>query len=40
MQSVLKAVGVPIIVTGPSHFEKNNAVMKQIASAFTGEICF
>ena len=35
--AVLKAVGVPLIVTGPSHFEKNNAVMKQIAAAFAGE---
>jgi acetyl-CoA synthase len=35
--SVLKAVGVPVIVIGPSHFEKNNAVMKQVASAFAGE---
>jgi acetyl-CoA synthase len=34
---VLKAVGVPIIVTGTSHYEKNNEVMKQIASAFAGE---
>ncbi len=35
--SVLKAVGVPLIVTGPSHYEKNNAVMKHIASTFAGE---
>lgn len=35
--SVLKAVGVPIIVTGPSHYEKNNAVMKAVASAFANE---
>jgi len=34
---VLKAVGVPIIVTGPSHYEKNNEVMKYIASQFAGE---
>jgi acetyl-CoA synthase len=34
---VLKAVGVPIIVTGPSHYEKNNAVMKHVAAAFAGE---
>ena len=34
---VLKAVGVPLIVTGPSHYEKNNAVMKLIASTFAGE---
>lgn len=37
VESVLKAVGVPIIVTGPSHFEKTNEVMKQVASAFAGE---
>jgi acetyl-CoA decarbonylase/synthase complex subunit delta len=34
---VLAAVKVPLIVTGPSHFEKNNAVMKQIAGQFAGE---
>ncbi|HVX91748.1 MAG TPA: hypothetical protein VG985_00855, partial [Xanthobacteraceae bacterium] len=37
VRSVLKAVGVPIIVTGPSHFEKANAVLKQVAAAFAGE---
>jgi acetyl-CoA decarbonylase/synthase complex subunit delta len=37
VRAVLKAVGVPVIVTGPSHYEKNNAVMKQIAAAFAGE---
>jgi acetyl-CoA decarbonylase/synthase complex subunit delta len=35
--AVLKAVGVPLIVTGPNHFEKNNAVMKHVAAAFPGE---
>lgn len=35
--AVLKAVGVPLIITGPNHFEKNNAVMKHIAAAFPGE---
>jgi len=35
--AVLKAVGVPVIVTGPSHYEKNNAVMKQVAAACAGE---
>ncbi|MHB0912347.1 MAG: acetyl-CoA decarbonylase/synthase complex subunit alpha/beta [Armatimonadota bacterium] len=34
---VLKAVGVPIIVTGPSHFDKSNEVMKAVASAYSGE---
>ncbi|MHB1457780.1 MAG: acetyl-CoA decarbonylase/synthase complex subunit delta, partial [Armatimonadota bacterium] len=37
IQSVLKAVGVPLIITGPSNYEKNNAVMKQVAGAFAGE---
>ena len=34
---MLKAVGVPLIVTGPAHYEKNNTVMKAIASTFAGE---
>ena len=37
VKDVLKAVKVPLIVTGPNHFEKNNAVMKHIAAAFAGE---
>jgi acetyl-CoA synthase len=37
VKAVLGAVGVPVIVTGCSHFEKNNAVMKHIASTFAGE---
>ncbi|MEN6604950.1 MAG: acetyl-CoA decarbonylase/synthase complex subunit delta [Bryobacteraceae bacterium] len=37
VEVVLKAVGVPVIVTGPSHYEKNNAVMKHIAATFAGE---
>jgi acetyl-CoA decarbonylase/synthase, CODH/ACS complex subunit delta len=37
VRAVLGAVGVPVIVTGPNHYEKNNAVMKQIAAAFAGE---
>ena len=37
VKAVLKAVGVPVIVTGPNHFEKNNAVMKHVAAAFAGE---
>ena len=37
VKEVLSAVGVPLIVTGCSHFEKNNALMKHIASAFAGE---
>jgi CO dehydrogenase/acetyl-CoA synthase delta subunit len=37
VKDVLNAVGVPVIVTGCSHFEKNNALMKHIASTFAGE---
>jgi acetyl-CoA synthase len=37
VKDVLGAVGVPIIVTGCSHYEKNNALMKHIASTFAGE---
>jgi acetyl-CoA synthase len=37
VKDVLGAVGVPLIVTGCSHYEKNNAVMKHIASTFAGE---
>jgi acetyl-CoA synthase len=35
--TVLRAVGVPLIVSGPSHFEKRNEVMKKIAADFAGE---
>ncbi len=35
--SVLEAVPVPLIVTGPSHFETANEVMKAVAKAFAGE---
>jgi acetyl-CoA decarbonylase/synthase complex subunit delta len=34
---VLKAVGVPIIITGHNSFEKNNEVMKAVAAAYSGE---
>ncbi|MCG8337917.1 MAG: acetyl-CoA decarbonylase/synthase complex subunit delta [Proteobacteria bacterium] len=37
VNSVLGAVGVPIIVTGHNHFEKNNEVMKAVARAAAGE---
>lgn len=37
IKDVMAAVGVPIIVTGPSNFEKNNLVMKEVASKFAGE---
>ena len=34
---VLKAAGVPLIVTGHNNFEKNNEVMKTIAQTYEGE---
>ena len=37
VQSVLQAVGVPIIVTGHSHYDKNNEVLKAVAQACAGE---
>jgi acetyl-CoA synthase len=37
VKSVLGAVDVPLIVTGHSHFEKNNEVMKEIARGCAGE---
>jgi acetyl-CoA synthase len=37
VQAILRAVGVPLIITGPNHYEKNNAVMKYIAASFAGE---
>jgi acetyl-CoA decarbonylase/synthase complex subunit delta len=37
VQSVLKAVEVPLIVTGHSHFEKINEVMKTVAQGCAGE---
>ena len=37
VEKVLAAVGVPLIITGPAHYEKNNAVMKSIAAAFPNE---
>ncbi|MDP3177151.1 MAG: acetyl-CoA decarbonylase/synthase complex subunit delta, partial [Spirochaetaceae bacterium] len=37
VKSVLQAVDVPLIVTGHSHFEKTNEVMKAVAQAFEGE---
>jgi acetyl-CoA synthase len=35
--AVLAAVGVPLIVSGPAHFDKRNEVMKTIAAGFAGE---
>ncbi len=37
VRSVLAAVDVPLIVTGHSHYEKNNEVLKSIAQACAGE---
>lgn len=39
VSSVLKSVGVPIIVTGHSHFDKINEVMKRVCEATAGENC-
>ena len=36
---VKESVGVPLIITGHSHFEKNNAVMKKVCEATAGENC-
>ncbi|MCL1855423.1 MAG: acetyl-CoA decarbonylase/synthase complex subunit delta, partial [Clostridia bacterium] len=37
VKSILEAVDVPLIVTGTSHFDKNNEVIKAIAQACEGE---
>lgn len=37
VKSVLKAVQVPLIITGHNHFETNNTVMKAVAQACAGE---
>jgi acetyl-CoA decarbonylase/synthase, CODH/ACS complex subunit delta len=37
VRSILAAVDVPLIVTGHSHYEKNNEVLKSIAQACAGE---
>jgi acetyl-CoA decarbonylase/synthase complex subunit delta len=39
VKSVLTAVDVPLIITGHSHFEKNNEVMKKVCEATAGENC-
>lgn len=36
---VLASVGVPLIITGHSHFEKNNEIMKKVCEAAAGENC-
>lgn len=37
VKSVLTAVDVPLIITGHSHFDKNNEVLKAVAQACAGE---
>ncbi len=37
VKEILAAVDVPLIVTGHNHFDKNNEVMKAVASACAGE---
>jgi acetyl-CoA decarbonylase/synthase complex subunit delta len=39
VKRVLGAVGVPIIITGHSHFEKTNEVMKKVCESTAGENC-
>jgi len=39
VQNVLKSVSVPLIISGHSHFEKNNSVMKKICEITAGENC-
>ncbi len=37
IKSVLEAVDVPLIITGQSHYDSNNDVMKAVAQTFAGE---
>jgi len=37
IKSILEAVDVPLIISGVTHYEKNNEVMKAIAQSFEGE---
>jgi len=37
VKSILEAVDVPLIISGVTHYEKNNEVMKAIAQSFEGE---
>ena len=39
VRAVLESVAVPVIVTGHSHFEKINEVMKKVCEAAAGENC-
>jgi acetyl-CoA decarbonylase/synthase complex subunit delta len=39
VKTVLESVSVPLIITGHSHFEKNNEVMKKVCEVTAGENC-
>jgi len=39
VKQVLDSVRVPLIITGHSHYEKNNEVMKKVCEAAAGENC-
>jgi acetyl-CoA decarbonylase/synthase complex subunit delta len=39
VKQVLTRVGVPLIITGHSHFEKTNEVLKKVCEATAGENC-
>jgi acetyl-CoA decarbonylase/synthase complex subunit delta len=39
VKQVLESVSVPLIITGHSHYEKNNEVMKKVCEATAGENC-
>ncbi len=39
VREVLRSVRVPLIITGHSHFEKNNEVMRKVCEAAAGENC-
>ena len=39
VKSVIESVSVPLIITGHSHFEKTNEVMKKVCEATAGENC-
>jgi acetyl-CoA decarbonylase/synthase complex subunit delta len=39
VMQVLASVGVPVIVTGHGHYEKNNTVMKKVCEVTSGENC-
>jgi acetyl-CoA decarbonylase/synthase complex subunit delta len=39
VKQVLESVSVPLIITGHSHYEKNNEVMKKVCEVTAGENC-